>query len=51
MTDPSKFQFTRVGASVPDAYEELLVPRIFRPWANRLLDQAKVEKERFIGRK
>ncbi len=44
MTDPSKFQFTQVGSSVPDAYEELLVPRIFRPWANLLLDQAKVEK-------
>ncbi len=40
--DPSKFKFTNVGTSVTDTYEELLVPRIFRPWADFLLDQAGV---------
>lgn len=37
MTDAQKFQFT--NASVPKAYDEFLVPRLFEPWAKLLLDE------------
>jgi ubiquinone/menaquinone biosynthesis C-methylase UbiE len=37
MTDPTKFQFT--NASVPKAYDEFFVPRLFEPWAKLLLDE------------
>ncbi len=42
MTDASKFQFT--NPSVPKAYEEFFVPRLFEPWAALLLDEAKLKK-------
>ena len=42
MTDASKFQFT--NPSVPKAYEEFFVPRLFEPWAKLLLDEAKLKK-------
>jgi ubiquinone/menaquinone biosynthesis C-methylase UbiE len=37
MTDPTKFQFN--NPSVPKAYDEFLVPRLFEPWADLLLDE------------
>jgi ubiquinone/menaquinone biosynthesis C-methylase UbiE len=37
MPDATKFQFT--NPSVPTAYDELLVPRLFEPWAKLLLDE------------
>ena len=42
-TDPTKFQFTKVGTTVTNTYEELLVPRIMIPCAEILLDQARIE--------
>jgi ubiquinone/menaquinone biosynthesis C-methylase UbiE len=38
MTDATKFQFT--NPSVPKAYDEFFVPRLFEPWAKLLLDEA-----------
>ena len=38
MTDATRFQFN--NPSVPKAYDELLVPRLFEPWAKLLLDEA-----------
>jgi ubiquinone/menaquinone biosynthesis C-methylase UbiE len=46
MTDASKFQFT--NPSVPKAYEEYFVPRLFEPWAKLLLDEAKLKKGQAI---
>jgi len=40
MTDATRFQFT--NASVPKAYDEFLVPRIFEPWAVLLLDEVRL---------
>lgn len=40
MSDPTKFDFKNSGNSVALAYEELLVPRIFVPWAKLLLTEA-----------
>ncbi len=37
MTDATKFQFT--NPSVPKAYDEFFVPRLFEPWARLLLDE------------
>jgi ubiquinone/menaquinone biosynthesis C-methylase UbiE len=37
MTDATRFQFN--DPSVPRAYDELLVPRLFEPWAKLLLDE------------
>ena len=37
MTDATRFQFT--NASVPKAYDEFFVPRLFEPWAKLLLDE------------
>ena len=42
MSDPAKFDFKTSGNSVAQAYEELLVPRIFLPWAKLLLSEAKL---------
>lgn len=41
MSDATRFQFT--NASVPQAYEALLVPRVFEPWGRRLLDLANLQ--------
>jgi ubiquinone/menaquinone biosynthesis C-methylase UbiE len=41
MTDATQFQFT--NPSVPKAYDEFFVPRIFEPWAKLLLDQASLQ--------
>jgi ubiquinone/menaquinone biosynthesis C-methylase UbiE len=41
MTDATKFQFT--DASVPKAYDEYLVPRLFEPWARKLLDEVRLK--------
>jgi ubiquinone/menaquinone biosynthesis C-methylase UbiE len=38
MAQGSAFQFT--DSKVPKAYDEILVPRMFEPWARRLLDEA-----------
>jgi ubiquinone/menaquinone biosynthesis C-methylase UbiE len=46
MTDASRFQFT--NPSVPKAYEEFLVPRLFEPWARLLLDEAKLMEGQVI---
>jgi len=40
MIDATRFQFTE--GSVPKAYNEYLVPRVFEPWAHRLLDEVKL---------
>ena len=40
MTDATKYQFTT--PSVPKAYDEFLVPRLFEPWARLLLDEVKL---------
>ena len=42
MTDATKFQFT--NPSVPKAYDELFVPRLFEPWAKLLLDEAELRE-------
>jgi ubiquinone/menaquinone biosynthesis C-methylase UbiE len=42
MPDPSKFDFKNSGNSVAEAYEELLVPRMFEPWSKLLLSEAKL---------
>lgn len=42
MNDPTKFDFKNSGNSVPAAYEELLVPRMFVPWAKLLLAKAQL---------
>jgi ubiquinone/menaquinone biosynthesis C-methylase UbiE len=42
MSDPTKFDFKTSGNSVARVYEELLVPRIFVPWANFLMTEANV---------
>ncbi len=41
MPDPAKFDFKNAGNSVSMVYEELLVPRLFVPWANLLLTEAR----------
>src|SRR5262245_35724508 len=38
MTDATRFQFT--NPSVPKAYDEFLVPRLFEPWARLLVREA-----------
>jgi SAM-dependent methyltransferase len=38
MADATRFQFN--DPSVPKAYDEFLVPRLFEPWAKLLLDEA-----------
>src|SRR5437763_7964910 len=40
MTDATKYQCTT--PSVPKAYDEFLVPRLFEPWARLLLDEVKL---------
>jgi ubiquinone/menaquinone biosynthesis C-methylase UbiE len=42
MSDPTKFDFKSSGNSVAQVYEELLVPRVFVPWAKLLLEEAKL---------
>jgi len=42
VTDATKFQFT--NPSVPKAYDELFVPRLFEPWARLLLDEAELRE-------
>ena len=42
MSDPTKFDFKSSGDSVAKAYEELLVPSLFQPWARLLLSEAKL---------
>ena len=37
MSEETGFQFT--DDAVPRAYEEVLVPRLFEPWALLLLDE------------
>jgi ubiquinone/menaquinone biosynthesis C-methylase UbiE len=41
MTDATRFQFT--NPTVPKAYEEFLVPRLFEPWAKLLLDETQLQ--------
>ena len=31
--------------SAPEAYEQYLIPPMFEPWADRLLDHAELQKE------
>jgi hypothetical protein len=40
MSEDTGFQFT--DAAVPRAYEEVLVPRLFEPWALLLLDECNI---------
>jgi ubiquinone/menaquinone biosynthesis C-methylase UbiE len=42
MSEDSGFQFT--DDAVPRAYDELLVPRLFEPWARLLLDDADLQR-------
>jgi len=46
MTDATKFQFT--DASVPKAYDEYLVPRLFEPWSKKLLDEVKLKSGEIV---
>ena len=46
--DPTKFKFTKVGTTVTNTYEELLVPRTMLPCAEILLDQARIEKGQHV---
>src|SRR5262249_52814969 len=46
MTDATRFQFT--NPSVPKAYDEFLVPRLFEPWAKLLLDEAELRPGEFV---
>ncbi len=41
MTDATKYQFTT--PSVPKAYDEFFVPRLFEPWAKLLLDKVNLQ--------
>jgi len=41
MADATRFQFH--DPSVPKAYNEFLVPRLFEPWANVMLDEVGLE--------
>jgi ubiquinone/menaquinone biosynthesis C-methylase UbiE len=41
MTDATRFQFN--DPSVPKAYDEFLVPRLFEPWAVLLVDEAELQ--------
>jgi ubiquinone/menaquinone biosynthesis C-methylase UbiE len=41
MIDATRFQFTE--GAMPKAYNEYLVPRVFEPWAHRLLDEIRLE--------
>jgi ubiquinone/menaquinone biosynthesis C-methylase UbiE len=41
MSEHVSFHFT--GDSVPKTYDEIMVPRMFNPWARRLIDQAKIQ--------
>jgi ubiquinone/menaquinone biosynthesis C-methylase UbiE len=41
MSDATRFQFT--NASVPKAYDEFFVPRLFEPWAKLLLEKVKLQ--------
>src|SRR5947207_11643780 len=40
MTDGTRFQFT--NPSVPKAYDEFFVPRLFAPWASLLLNEVEL---------
>jgi ubiquinone/menaquinone biosynthesis C-methylase UbiE len=40
MADATRFQFT--NPSVPKAYDEFFVPRLFEPWAKLLLDEVEL---------
>ena len=42
MSDPTKFDFKTSGNRVAQVYEDLLVPRVFTPWAKLLLTEAKL---------
>ena len=42
MTDATRFQFT--NASVPRAYDEYYVPRLFEPWARVLIAEADLRR-------
>lgn len=42
MSDPAKFDFKTSGNPVAQAYEELLVPRMFEPWSKLLLSEAQL---------
>jgi ubiquinone/menaquinone biosynthesis C-methylase UbiE len=44
MIDPQKFDFKNTQTSVHQIYEELLVPRMFTPLANLLLDHAQIKE-------
>ncbi len=44
MSNPEKFDFKNTQSSVHQIYEELLVPRMFTPLANLLLDHAGVKE-------
>ena len=41
MSDATRFQYT--SSSVPKAYDEFFVPRVFEPWAILLLDEANLQ--------
>src|SRR5215813_484385 len=42
MSEGTGFQFT--DDAVPRAYDEVLVPRLFEPWALLLLDEADLDR-------
>jgi len=46
MIDATRFQFTEPSA--PKAYNEYLVPRVFEPWAHRLLDEVSLRSRDIV---
>ena len=46
MSEHSGFQFT--DDAVPRAYDEVLVPRLFEPWALLLLDDADLHRNAVV---
>jgi ubiquinone/menaquinone biosynthesis C-methylase UbiE len=46
MSEDSGFQFT--DDAVPGAYDEVLVPRLFEPWALLLLDDANLRQNAVV---
>ena len=46
MADATRFQYT--SSSVPKAYDEFFVPRLFEPWAKLLLDEANLQRDEAV---
>lgn len=45
MTGEKQWQQWQLEGNIPEAYEEYLVPRLFAPWAAKLIEAAELEPE------